>query len=57
MGTDGYSHKAQYFLGLARRMSRPEDRAVFAEMAAVWMGRVEQSDQTQANTEPEPERS
>jgi hypothetical protein len=57
MGSYDYSRKAQYFLGLARRMSRPEDRAVFVEMAAVWMGRAEQTDQTQPNTEPEPERS
>jgi hypothetical protein len=57
MGTDDYNRKAQYFLGLARRMSRREDRAVFAEMAAVWMGRAERAEQTQPNTEPEPERS
>ena len=56
MGTDDYNRKAQYFLGLARRMSRREDRAVFVEMAAVWR-RAERAEQTQPNTEPEPERS
>ena len=47
MGGDEYHHKAQYFLGLARRMSRPEDRAVFLEMAAVWTRRAEQAEQAQ----------
>jgi hypothetical protein len=57
MGTDDYNCKAQYFLDLARRMSRAEDRAVFVEMAAVWMGRAERAEQTHPNTEPELERS
>jgi len=56
MGVDECNRKAQYFLGLAQRMSRREDRAVFTEMAAVWMGRAERAEQY-ASTEPEAERS
>jgi hypothetical protein len=51
MGTDECHHKARYFLGLARRMSRPEDRAVFAEMAAVWMDRAERAEHKRPDLE------
>jgi hypothetical protein len=57
MSADECHHKAQYFLGLARRMSRAEDRAVFTEMATVWMGRADQAEQMQFDTGGEPEQS
>jgi len=56
MGMDECHYKARYFLGLARRMSRPEDRAVFAEMAAVWMDRAKRAEPTHSDIE-ERERS
>jgi hypothetical protein len=47
MSAEEYRRKAEYFLTLARHMSRPEDRTAMIEMAAVWMERADEADQHQ----------
>ena len=53
MSANDRHQKVRYFLGLARRMTRPEDRAVFTEMATVWMDRAEQAEEMQQEQEAE----
>ena len=57
MNTNECRRKAQYFLTLSRRMSRPKDRAAMVEMAALWLERAEQNERlVQQKKEKEPER-
>jgi len=50
MTAEDHRRKAQHFLALAQRLSRPEERAVMIALAACWL------QHQQPEKEPEPSR-
>jgi len=47
MNSEDYRRKAQHFIKLAHHMSRPADRTVMVETAALWKERAEEAEQNE----------
>jgi hypothetical protein len=47
MSAEEYRRKAQYFLTLAKALSRPEDKAALLDVAKSWMEKADEADQRQ----------
>jgi hypothetical protein len=47
MSAEEYRRKAEYFLTLAKALSRSEDKAALLDIATSWMERADEADKRQ----------